>query len=190
VTIQAQILKLLRGLVKERGVSVLFTTHDLGTAYEICDRIVVMYAGQEMEAAPTAAFFERRRTRIRRLLDSRRPPAERSGHPGEVPSLIGPPPGCRFHPRCDSDGEPGAPAGRARRRGGAPRALLSPVSAGERGGAAALLEVGPRAVLRSERWPPHGLDPGGGRRVACGVAGRDAGLVGESGCGSRRSARP
>ena len=59
VTIQAQILRLLRALVKERGVSVLFTTHDLGTAYEICDRVVVMYAGQEMESAPTDAFFER-----------------------------------------------------------------------------------------------------------------------------------
>src|SRR5262249_42490336 len=59
VTIQAQILRLLRTLVKERGVSVLFTTHDLGTAHEICDRIVVMYAGQEVEAAPTAAFFSR-----------------------------------------------------------------------------------------------------------------------------------
>ena len=59
VTIQAQILRLMRGLVKERGVSVLFTTHDLGTAHEICDRIVVMYAGQEMEAAPTDAFFAR-----------------------------------------------------------------------------------------------------------------------------------
>ena len=59
MTIQAQILRLMRGLVKERGVSVLFTTHDLGTAHEICDRIVVMYAGQEMEAAPTDAFFAR-----------------------------------------------------------------------------------------------------------------------------------
>src|SRR5438270_243674 len=59
VTIQAQILRLLRTLVKERGVSVLFTTHDLGTAHEICDRVVVMYAGQEMEAAPADAFFAR-----------------------------------------------------------------------------------------------------------------------------------
>ena len=71
VTIQAQILRLLRELVKERGVSVLFTTHDLGTAYEICDRVVVMYAGQEMEAAPTDAFFERpAHPYTRRLLDS------------------------------------------------------------------------------------------------------------------------
>ena len=104
VTIQAQILRLLRGLVKERGVSVLFTTHDLGTAHEICDRVVVMYAGQEMEAAPTDAFFERpAHPYTRRLLDSL--PAV-SGEireiPGEVPSLIDPPPGCRFHPRCDS----------------------------------------------------------------------------------------
>ena len=44
-------------LAKERGVSVLFTTHDLGTAYEICDRIIVMYAGQEVETAPVDAFF-------------------------------------------------------------------------------------------------------------------------------------
>ena len=102
VTIQAQILRLLRDLVKERGVSVLFTTHDLGTAYELCDRVVVMYAGQEMESAPTDAFFERpAHPYTRRLLDSL-PTAggEIRDIPGEVPSLIGPPPGCRFHPRC------------------------------------------------------------------------------------------
>ncbi len=57
VTIQAQILKLLRKLATERGVSVLFTTHDLGAAWEICDRITVMYAGQALETAPVASFF-------------------------------------------------------------------------------------------------------------------------------------
>jgi peptide/nickel transport system ATP-binding protein len=103
VTIQAQILRLLRRLVKERGVSVLFTTHDLGTAHEICDRIVVMYAGQEMESAPTDAFFGRpAHPYTRRLLDSvPGPGGEIRDIPGEVPSLIGPPAGCRFHPRCD-----------------------------------------------------------------------------------------
>jgi peptide/nickel transport system ATP-binding protein len=103
VTIQAQILKLLRALVKERGVSVLFTTHDLGTAHEICDRIVVMYAGQEMEAAPTDAFFGRpAHPYTRRLLASvPGPRGELRDIPGEVPSLVAPPPGCRFHPRCD-----------------------------------------------------------------------------------------
>jgi peptide/nickel transport system ATP-binding protein len=103
VTIQAQILRLLRQLVKERGVSVLFTTHDLGTAHEICDRVVVMYAGQEMEAAPTDAFFRRpAHPYTRRLLQS--VPGvngELRDIPGEVPSLVDPPPGCRFHPRCD-----------------------------------------------------------------------------------------
>jgi peptide/nickel transport system ATP-binding protein len=103
VTIQAQILRLLRELVKERGVSVLFTTHDLGTAHEICDRIVVMYAGQEMEAAPTEAFFARpAHPYTRRLLDSvPGPDGELRDIPGEVPSLVAPPPGCRFHPRCE-----------------------------------------------------------------------------------------
>jgi peptide/nickel transport system ATP-binding protein len=102
-TIQAQILRLLRTLVKERGVSVLFTTHDLGTAYEICDRVLVMYAGQEMESAPTDAFFHRpAHPYTRRLLESL-PSAsgEIRDIPGEVPSLIDAPPGCRFHPRCD-----------------------------------------------------------------------------------------
>ena len=103
VTIQAQILRLLRALVKERGVSVLFTTHDLGTAHEICDRVVVMYAGQEMEAAPTDAFFTRpAHPYTRRLLDSvPSPDGDLHDIPGEVPSLVEPPPGCRFHPRCD-----------------------------------------------------------------------------------------
>ena len=103
VTIQAQILRLLRGLAKERAVSVLFTTHDLGTAYEICDRVVVMYAGQEMESAPSEAFFHRpAHPYTRRLLESV-PSAdgEIRDIPGELPGLVAPPPGCRFHPRCD-----------------------------------------------------------------------------------------
>jgi peptide/nickel transport system ATP-binding protein len=121
VTIQAQILKLLRALVKERGVSVLFTTHDLGTAHEICDRVVVMYAGQEMESAPSDAFFQRPAHPYTRRLLASVPSAsgELRDIPGEVPSLIAAPSGCRFHPRCDAataecrDGRP------------APRALAS-----------------------------------------------------------------
>jgi peptide/nickel transport system ATP-binding protein len=103
VTIQAQILRLLRELVKARGVSVLFTTHDLGTAHEICDRVVVMYAGQEMEAAPAEAFFARpAHPYTRRLLASvPTGTGELRDIPGDVPSLVVPPSGCRFHPRCD-----------------------------------------------------------------------------------------
>jgi peptide/nickel transport system ATP-binding protein len=104
VTIQAQILKLLRRLATERGVSVLFTTHDLGTAWEICDRVTVMYAGQEMETAPIADFFRAPMVPYTRLLLDSLPS---SGSPlrgiaGDVPSLVGPPNGCRFHPRCPS----------------------------------------------------------------------------------------
>jgi peptide/nickel transport system ATP-binding protein len=103
VTIQAQILRLLRELVKERGVSVLFTTHDLGTAHEICDRVVVMYAGQEMEAAPAETFFSRPAHPYTRRLIASVPTGsgELRDIPGEVPSLVDPPSGCRFHPRCD-----------------------------------------------------------------------------------------
>jgi peptide/nickel transport system ATP-binding protein len=103
VTIQAQILKLLGELVKARGVSVLFTTHDLGTAHEICDRIVVMYAGQEMESAPNETFFRRpAHPYTRKLLESLPDPGrELADIRGEVPSLVEPPTGCRFHPRCD-----------------------------------------------------------------------------------------
>jgi peptide/nickel transport system ATP-binding protein len=118
VTIQAQILRLLRALVKERGVSVLFTTHDLGTAHEICDRVVVMYAGQEMEAAPTDTFFARpAHPYTRRLLASvPSPSGEIREIRGEVPSLIAAPAGCRFHPRCDyatAECHGGRPASRA-----------------------------------------------------------------------------
>lgn len=103
VTVQAQILKLLKQLARKRGVAVLFTTHDLGAAYEICDRITVMYAGQEVEEAPVDGFFERpSHPYTRKLLDSL-PSSEAGirGIAGEIPRLIDPPPGCRFHPRCE-----------------------------------------------------------------------------------------
>jgi peptide/nickel transport system ATP-binding protein len=102
VTIQAQILKLLKELAKNTGVSVLLTTHDLGCAYEICDRITVMYAGQEVEAAPVGAFFRRaRHPYTARLLASLpRPGRVFQEIGGEIPGPLQPPSGCRFHPRC------------------------------------------------------------------------------------------
>ena len=103
VTVQAQILTLLKSLARRSGVAVLFTTHDLGTTYEICDRITVMYAGQDVESAPVAAFFGRPShpytTRLLASLPTTRDAI--SGIPGEIPGLITPPPGCRFNPRCD-----------------------------------------------------------------------------------------
>lgn len=103
VTVQAQILTVLKRLARDRGVAVLFTTHDLGTAYEICDRITVMYAGQEVENAPIADFFARpSHPYTRKLLDSL-PSSENGIHgiAGEIPRLVDPPAGCRFHPRCE-----------------------------------------------------------------------------------------
>jgi peptide/nickel transport system ATP-binding protein len=103
VTVQAQVLKILKRLARERGVAVLYTTHDLGTAYEICDRITVMYAGQEVEEAPVEDFFARSaHPYTRKLLDSL-PSSENGirGIPGEIPRLVDPPTGCRFNPRCE-----------------------------------------------------------------------------------------
>lgn len=102
VTVQAQILGLLRRLAVERGVSVMFTTHDLGAAWEICDRVVVMYAGQTAEVASREAFFAQpRHPYTRMLLDSLPEPGrDPVGIPGAVPSPLTPPGGCRFNPRC------------------------------------------------------------------------------------------
>ncbi len=102
VTIQAQILKLIKSLTATHGVSVLLTTHDLGTAYEICDDITVMYAGQEVERAPVDRFFATpRHPYTVRLLESVPAPGrEICEIGGEIPSLLSPPSGCRFHPRC------------------------------------------------------------------------------------------
>ena len=103
VTIQAQILMLLKRLAKDRGVSVLLTTHDLGTAYEICDDITVMYAGQEVETAPVEQFFAAPRhpytARLLASLPSATGEVREIG--GEIPNLIRAPNGCRFHPRCE-----------------------------------------------------------------------------------------
>jgi len=103
VTIEAQILRLLGQLVKEYYASVLFITHDLGVASQIGDRIVIMYAGQEMESAPIFSFFEQPcHPYTKKLLESLpNPRGEIKDIPGEVPSLIGPLPGCRFYSRCD-----------------------------------------------------------------------------------------
>ncbi len=103
VTIQAQILLLLRDLAREQRVAVLFTTHDLGAAWEICDRITVMYSGQEVESAAVEDFFAGPRHPYAELLLGSMP-RPGAGLPqsiaGAVPNLVHPPEGCRFHPRC------------------------------------------------------------------------------------------
>jgi peptide/nickel transport system ATP-binding protein len=102
VTVEAQILRLMARLVRGREISVLFITHDLGVASEVCERIEVLYAGQDMEDAPVDSLFSHPRHPYTRELLASLPNPEGNIRdiPGEVPSLLHPPPGCRFHPRC------------------------------------------------------------------------------------------
>jgi len=105
VTIQAQILELLKQLQRELGMAVLLITHDLGVVAETADRVAVMYAGQVVEYCDVAAAFKRTLHPYTAGLKASLP---RLGvrHerlrviPGNVPNPLRFPPGCRFHPRC------------------------------------------------------------------------------------------
>ncbi len=105
VTVQAQILDLMKSLQAETGTSILFVTHDFGVVADICDRVAIMYAGQIVEQAPVAAVFGRPRHPYSEGLLVSMPQAARSGErltviPGQVPSPGAIPVGCRFQPRC------------------------------------------------------------------------------------------
>lgn len=104
VTIQAQIIELIRELVKKYRSSVLYITHDLALAAEISDRIAVMYAGDIVEIGNVdEIFYEPLHPYTRGLLESIPKIGSRrrlKSLEGEVPSLINPPNGCRFNPRC------------------------------------------------------------------------------------------
>jgi peptide/nickel transport system ATP-binding protein len=105
VTVQAQILELMRDLKHTAGSSILLITHDLAVIAEVADRVCVMYAGQIVESGPVAELYERPlHPYAQGLLASipriDRPDRELASIPGSVPNLINPPSGCRFHPRC------------------------------------------------------------------------------------------
>ncbi len=105
VTIQAQILLLLRELQQELGMAVILITHDLGVVAQVVDRVVVMYAGRVVEEGDVAAVFERPAHPYTRLLLESIPSLDQQQErlqtiPGMVPSLSDLPSGCRFHPRC------------------------------------------------------------------------------------------
>jgi len=105
VTIQAQILHLMRELRDRIDASTLMITHDLAVAAEIADRIAVMYAGNVVELASTREIFRNPSHPYTKLLMKAIPnvavPVQRlASMPGMVPDLINPPSGCRFHPRC------------------------------------------------------------------------------------------
>jgi oligopeptide/dipeptide ABC transporter ATP-binding protein len=104
VTTQLQILRLLRDLARRFGLSMLFVTHDFGVVAQLCDDVMVMYAGQSVEAGPTAEILEHPRHPYTERLIACHPDRahDLDGIPGMVASPLAPPPGCRFHPRCPS----------------------------------------------------------------------------------------
>jgi oligopeptide/dipeptide ABC transporter ATP-binding protein len=105
VTIQAQILELMRRLRERTGTAIMMITHDLGVIADIADRVIVMYAGQVVEEAPVADLFARPRHPYTRLLLRSVPLAtvkrrRLDAISGATPSPRQLPSGCRFHPRC------------------------------------------------------------------------------------------
>ncbi len=106
VTIQAQILDLVRILRKEFNASILLIGHDFGVMSELCDRIVVMYSGKIVESADLKTIFKSAKHPYTKALLKSIPRINVETErlhviPGDVPELIKPPPGCRFHPRCE-----------------------------------------------------------------------------------------
>lgn len=101
-TVQLQILGLLRRITAEFGVAMLFSTHNLGAAWEICDRVMVMYAGQIVESAPRTVFFSRPHHPYARQLLASVPELGRipEGIPGAAPSIFHLSPGCPYEQRC------------------------------------------------------------------------------------------
>ncbi len=106
VSVRAVLLKLMRDLQREFGLTYLFITHDLATAKYICDRIAIMYLGKIVEIGPLEQVYGNPRHPYTQALlaavpipdpEARR---EKALPKGEIPSPIHPPSGCRFHPRC------------------------------------------------------------------------------------------
>jgi len=105
VTIQAQILELMKGLKSKFKMSMVLISHDLGVVAETCDRIVILYAGQVYESGTAEQVLQNpKHPYTEALLTSVPHLALRKGRlsviPGNIPNLIDPPSGCRFHPRC------------------------------------------------------------------------------------------
>lgn len=107
VSVQAQIINLLREVKRRYGLAMLFISHDLAVVKNVCDRVAVMYLGRLCEMAPGAELYAAPAHPYTRALlaavprpDPRHPLAETGMLPGELPSAIDPPSGCRFRPRC------------------------------------------------------------------------------------------
>ncbi|MCA3261659.1 MAG: ABC transporter ATP-binding protein [Telmatospirillum sp.] len=106
VTVQAQILELLRALQRDSGMAILMITHNMGVIAEFADRVVVMYAGRVAETAPVERLFDHPRHPYSQGLLDATPVLERVERrlrtiPGSLPTPTGIDPGCRFAPRCE-----------------------------------------------------------------------------------------
>lgn len=106
-SVRVEILKLLRGLQEKHNLAVIYITHDLSTVSYFSERIFVMYAGQLVEKAPVRQLIDRPAHPYTQALltgtsepDARNALTYKEIPPGEPPSLVKPPAGCRFHPRC------------------------------------------------------------------------------------------
>ena len=106
VTVQAQILDLIKAMQRELGMAVIFITHDLGIVAGFCNRVIVLYAGQVMESARTEDLFGLPLHPYTRALQKSIPALQLKGTelytiPGRPPDLLRIPPGCPFAPRCE-----------------------------------------------------------------------------------------
>jgi oligopeptide transport system ATP-binding protein len=106
VTVQAQILELVKKMQREIGMAVIWITHDLGVVASFCKRVLVMYAGRIVESAPTDELYSRPRHPYTRALQKSIPALQPKGAelytiPGMPPDLSKPIPGCPFVPRCE-----------------------------------------------------------------------------------------
>ena len=106
VTVQAQILELIRKMQRELGTAVIFVTHDIGIVSGFCDRVLVMYAGRIVESASTAQIFYEPKHPYNQALQKSIPALHEKGKalytiPGSPPDLSTPIPGCPFAPRCE-----------------------------------------------------------------------------------------
>jgi peptide/nickel transport system ATP-binding protein len=111
VMIQAQILSLLKDLCLSMGLALILISHDLSVIAETCDSVAIMYAGALVESGPVEAVFSRPSHPYTRALLRAFPNIHEKrelveGIPGYPPSLLNPPPGCRFFARCKSHNEP------------------------------------------------------------------------------------
>jgi oligopeptide/dipeptide ABC transporter ATP-binding protein len=109
VTVQAQILELMKNLKKKLGMAMILITHDMGVVAGVTDRIAVLYAGRVCELASTRTIFHNPLHPYTKALLTAVPNLAMKREklaiiPGTIPNLIEPPSGCRFHPRCDFAG--------------------------------------------------------------------------------------